>query len=351
MNRQLFSPLFFGDGIVQILDQTQLPREETWLACDTVEKVALAIERLSVRGAPAIGVAAAWGLVVGLRSSEGTLDERFEAAFARLARTRPTAVNLLWALDRGRSVYESQRDAGEEAVLEALVQWAQALQDADVATNLELARHGATLFEPGDRVLTHCNTGALATAGHGTALGVITTAFDQQRIAQVWVDETRPLLQGARLTTWELERLAIPYQLIPDSSAGALMSQGRVDRVVVGADRIAANGDTANKIGTYTVAVLAHRHGIPFYIAAPCSTIDPQAATGAEIPIEERAAEEIRTVFGAEVAPEGAPALNLAFDVTPHELIAGIITERGVLRPPYTESIARALGSAQGVSS
>jgi methylthioribose-1-phosphate isomerase len=305
--------------------------------------VAGAIERLSVRGAPAIGVAAAWGLVVGLTSTEGSLSSRFDAAWKRLARTRPTAVNLAWALDRGRAVFDTNRDLGERNTIDALTAWAEQLQRDDVATNVTLARHGAELFGPEDRVLTHCNTGALATAGHGTALGVITTAWQQGRVRSVWVDETRPLLQGARLTTWELDRLEIPYRLIPDSSAGALMASGRVDRVVVGADRIAANGDAANKIGTYTVAVLAHRHEIPFYVAAPLSTVDAMAASGADIPIEERSEDEVRRVFGTLVAPSAAPALNLAFDVTPHELIAGIITEAGVLGAPYRESLANAL--------
>ncbi|MBZ0113227.1 MAG: S-methyl-5-thioribose-1-phosphate isomerase [Thermoanaerobaculia bacterium] len=346
MNAENFSPLRYVGDAVEILDQTQLPRTETWLHCDDVEKVAGAIERLSVRGAPAIGVAAAWGLVVGLTSTEGNLSDRFETAWKRLARTRPTAVNLAWALDRGRTVFEAKREQGERAMIDALSAWAEQLQRDDVATNIALARHGAELFGPEDRVLTHCNTGALATAGHGTALGVITTAWQQGRVSSVWVDETRPLLQGARLTTWELDRLEIPYRLIPDSSAGALMASGRVDRIVVGADRIAANGDAANKIGTYTVAVLAHRHNIPFYVAAPLSTVDPMAASGADIPIEERSEDEVRQVFGTAVAPADAPALNLAFDVTPHELIAGIITEAGVLRAPYRESLAAALAGA-----
>ena len=344
MSKDLFSPLFHDDNALQILDQTKLPANEVWLHCDSVEKVALAIERLSVRGAPAIGVAAAWGLVVGLQSTHGELRQRFESSRERLARTRPTAVNLSWALGLGTQVFEARAAEGEAVTLAALIAWAGDLQRNDVATNLKLAENGAELFGPSDRVLTHCNAGALATAGHGTAVGVITTAWNQGRVASVWVDETRPLLQGARLTTWELGRLGIPFHLITDSSAGALMAAGRVDRVVVGADRIAANGDTANKIGTYTVAVLAHRHDIPFYIAAPCSTIDPNAASGDAIPIEERSASEIRNVFGAQVAPLKAPSLNLAFDVTPAELIAGIITEVGVLRPPYVESIASALG-------
>ncbi|NJL27516.1 MAG: S-methyl-5-thioribose-1-phosphate isomerase, partial [Thermoanaerobaculia bacterium] len=235
---------------------------------------------------------------------------------------------------------------GVAAVRAALEAWAADLHARDVATNRQIGEHGAALFRRGDRVLTHCNAGALATAGYGTALGVITSGFRAGRVAQVWVDETRPLLQGARLTAWELGRLGIPFRVVTDSSAGALMSRGMVDRIVVGADRIAANGDTANKIGTYTVAVVAARHGVPFYVAAPLSTIDPRTPTGDEIPIEERAEEEVVELFGQRVAPAAAPALNFAFDVTPHELIAGIITEVGVLAAPYEESIRAAFENA-----
>ena len=224
-----------------------------------------------------------------------------------------------------------------------LLAWAQRLQQEDLEACQAMGDHGATLFLPGDRVLTHCNAGALATAGYGTAIGVITSAFRAGRLAQVWVDETRPLLQGARLTAWELDRLGIPHRLVTDSSVGALMSRGLVDRVVVGADRIARNGDTANKIGTYTVAVLAARHGVPFYVAAPRSTVDLATATGRDIPIEERAASEVKEIGGVTVAPAGTAALNFAFDVTPAELIAAIVTEVGVHLPPYEESLAKAL--------
>ncbi len=346
-NLETLSPLRWTPRGLELLEQTRLPAEEVWILCERPEQVADAIRRLAVRGAPAIGVAAAYGLVLGLQNlGEGagseTQDRRFDEVFALLGATRPTAVNLRWALDQGREVYERSRGGGAEAAREALLAWAHDLHAADVAANRRMGEHGARLFAQGDRVLTHCNAGALATAGYGTALGVIQSSFRQGKVGMVWVDETRPLLQGARLTAWELRRLGIPFRLVTDSSAGALMARGLVDRIVVGADRIAANGDTANKIGTYTVAVLAHRHGVPFYIAAPLSTIDRATATGAEIPIEERETREVTEVLGTAIAPEETAALNFAFDVTPHELIAGIVTEVGVLSPPYTESIAAA---------
>ncbi len=339
-----FSPMRWEGPGLRLLDQTRLPVEEVWIDCETPELVADAIRCLAVRGAPAIGVAAAYGLVLGLRtvSDPEDLAERFAAVSSLLGSTRPTAVNLRWALERGRRVFEENAARGPEGATSALLDWARELHAEDVRANLCIGDHGAALFAPGTRVLTHCNTGSLATAGYGTALGVIQSAWRDGKIAQVWVDETRPLLQGARLTAWELKKLGIPFRLVTDNSAGALMSQGLVDRIVVGADRIAANGDTANKIGTYTVAVLAHRHGIPFYIAAPLSTIDRATATGKDIPIEERRADEVTQVFGTRVAPDDTPALNFAFDVTPAELIAAIITEVGVLEPPYERSIAAA---------
>jgi methylthioribose-1-phosphate isomerase len=343
-----FSPLRWEGGGLRLLDQTRLPVAEVWIDCETSEQVADAIRRLAVRGAPAIGVAAAYGLVLGLRAvrdPEG-LAGRFEEVSRLLAGTRPTAVNLRWALERGRRVFAENAARGPEVVAAALLAWARELHAEDVRVNRRIGEHGAALFAPGTRVLTHCNAGALATAGYGTAIGVITAAFERGNVAQVWVDETRPLLQGARLTAWELKKLGIPFRLVTDSSAGALMSQGLVDRIVVGADRIAANGDTANKIGTYMVAALAHRHGIPFYVAAPLSTIDRATPTGKEIPIEERRGEEVTEVLGTRVAPEETPALNFAFDVTPAELITAIITEAGVLEPPYERSIAEAFARA-----
>jgi methylthioribose-1-phosphate isomerase len=325
--------------------------------------VAAAIRRLSVRGAPAIGVAAAYGLVLGLAAEDGCGDgagradagaepaaelrRRFEAAADLLADTRPTAVNLRWAIDRGRRVFEASAAGGREAARLALLGWAHRLHRDDLAANRCIGEHGAALFAAGDRVLTHCNAGALATAGYGTALGVIQASWAAGKVAMVWVDETRPLLQGARLTAWELSRLGIPHRLVTDSSAGALLSRGLVDRVVVGADRIAANGDTANKIGTYPLAVLARRHGVPFYVAAPLSTFDPKTADGAAIPIEERDPGEVTSVAGARLTPAETEALNLAFDVTPAELVTAFVTDAGVLEPPYPESIARALATAR----
>lgn len=330
---------------MRLLDQTLLPHEEVWLECRDPEDVARAIRRLSVRGAPAIGVAAAYGLVLGVLSSPPgeNLEEYFEEVVELLGSTRPTAVNLRWALELGRQVFEANADKDVESVAGALLLWARRLQSEDIAANRRIGSHGEPLFGKGDRVITHCNTGALATAGYGTALGVIRAAWEAGKVTMVWVDETRPLLQGARLTTWELQRLGIPFQLVTDSSAGSLLARDLVERVIVGADRIAANGDTANKIGTYPLAVLAHRHQVPFYVAAPVSTIDPMTASGSDIPIEERAAEEIMEVFGTRIAPQEADAANFAFDVTPAELITAIITDVGVLSPPYTESIERAL--------
>ena len=347
-----FSPIRWRDDRLELLDQTRLPVEETWLRCTRPEEVADAIRRLSVRGAPAIGVAAAYGLVLGFGAGgdaqgavgEEALRRRFDEVSELLASTRPTAVNLRWALERGREVFERCAGSGDaQAVRSALLAWAEELHAADVETNRRIGEHGAALFAEGDRVLTHCNAGALATAGYGTAIGVIHSAWRRGLVGGVWVDETRPLLQGARLTAWELRRIGIPHRLVTDSSAGSLMTRGMVDRIVVGADRIAANGDTANKIGTYVVAVLARRHGVPFYVAAPLSTVDPRTPTGADIPIEERSEEEVTEVFGTRIAPDATDAANPAFDVTPAELVTAIITEVGVLFPPFQQSLAAAL--------
>ncbi len=344
-----FSPIRRRDGRLELLDQTRLPAEEVWLPCPDVETVADAIRRLAVRGAPAIGVAAAWGLVVAMGGEAldaGEAARRFDVAWQLLAGTRPTAVNLRWALDQGREAWERALPAGVDGARAVLASWAARLQAEDLAANERMGEHGAALFAAGDRALTHCNAGALATAGYGTAVGVLTSAWRHGRLAAVWVDETRPLLQGARLTAWELGRLGIPYRVITDSSAGALIARGEVDRIVVGADRIARNGDTANKIGTYPLAVLAARHAVPFYVAAPLSTVDLATADGAAIPIEERRAEEVVALHGTRTAPAGAAALNLAFDVTPAELITAIVTEAGVLHPPFAESLAGAVGAA-----
>jgi methylthioribose-1-phosphate isomerase len=303
----VIAPLRFEDGVLDILDQTRLPGEEVWLRCTTPDEVAQAIARLAVRGAPAIGVAAAYGLAL-------AQPDYFDAAAEQLAAARPTAVNLRWALDQVRA-------AGPERALDAARQIEQRERDA----TRRIAEHGAALLGTGESVLTHCNTGALATTGSGTALGVIEAAWRHGGVARVWVGETRPLNQGSRLTAWELAQAGIAFKVITDSSAGLLMSRGEVDRVIVGADRIAANGDVANKIGTYPLAVLAQRHAIPFIVAAPTSTIDPDTPTGADIPIEERAA--------SEVTPHGHPAANYAFDITPAELVTALVTEQGVTHP------------------
>jgi methylthioribose-1-phosphate isomerase len=343
-----FEPIAWRDERLALLDQTRLPLEERWLELTRVAEVADAIRRLAVRGAPAIGVAAAFGLALAVLDPEdGESDAglRFERAFDLLLATRPTAVNLRWALEQGRAVYAARPKWSRADLGAALLARAEEIRQADLATCRAIGGHGAELLGPAARVLTHCNAGGLATAGYGTALGVIRAAFERGRIGLVYSDETRPLLQGARLTAWELGKLEIPFRLIPDVAAGSLISRGEVDAAVVGADRIAANGDTANKIGTYTVAVLCARHGVPFYVAAPRSTIDPRTPDGGGIPIEERADEEVTSVFGTRIAPDGTRARNPAFDVTPAELIAAIVTEVGVLRAPYGESIARALAA------
>ncbi len=349
----VFSPLRWEADALVLLDQTRLPMVEEWLTCRSPADVASAIRRLSIRGAPAIGVATAFGLVLGVDPRETDRDAliaAFEATCELLLSTRPTAVNLGWALERGKRVFSiamsEEKTAAE--IRHALREWAEQLHREDIETNIRIGHHGKALFAEGDRVLTHCNAGALATGGFGTAVGVIQASWEAGCLGSVWVDETRPLLQGARLTTWELKRLGIPFRLITDSSAGFVMARGRVDRIVVGADRIAANGDVANKIGTYTVAVLAHRHGVPFYVAAPLSTIDLATCSGDSIPIEERSEGEVVDVFGSRIAPDETAALNLAFDVTPAELVGAIITEVGVLRPPYTAAIQKAFDRQAG---
>lgn len=343
----IFSPLRWNGGALELLEQTLLPREEVWLRCETPEQVADAIYRLAIRGAPAIGVAAAYGLALAIATARADQEseERFASAAGLLGATRPTAVNLRWAIDRGRARFAASAGQDPEARAADLLAWAEEMHRDDIAANLAMGEFGATLFEQGDRVLTHCNTGSLATAGYGTALGVIQSAWRQGKVSKVWVDETRPLLQGARLTAWELKRLGIPHTLATDSSAATLLSLGMVERVIVGADRIAANGDAANKIGTYPLAVLAARHGVPFYVAAPLSTIDRSLADGSGIPIEQRNSAEVTEVFGTRIAPEGTEAINFAFDVTPAELIRAIVTDAGVLEAPYEASIAQAFAA------
>jgi methylthioribose-1-phosphate isomerase len=328
---------------VKLLDQRRLPGEEVYLEIRDYHDIIQAIRTLAIRGAPAIGVAAAMGAALGALSIESDDPQEFQARFQEICReisqARPTAVNLFWALDRMEALAQAQVGKDPAAIKKRLVAEAQAVLKEDETTNRHLAQAGQVLIHEGQRVLTHCNTGALATGAYGTALGVLRAAWEAGKRFSVWVDETRPLLQGARLTTWELGKLGIPYTLIPDGAAAALMQQGRVDLVILGADRIAANGDVANKIGTYGLAVLARHHGLPFYVAAPVSTFDFAITDGSLIPVEERAGEEVTHLGGQAIAPEGAPALNLAFDVTPNELISGIITEKGVVRPPYSTSL------------
>ncbi len=338
--------LEFRDGALYLLDQTKLPLETVVLECRRVEQVAEAIVNLSVRGAPAIGLAAAYGVVLAaLRRDEAGVDSNIyfaglERDLERLRSTRPTAVNLFWALQRMQRVIDPYRRAGARVPVPALQAEADAMLAEDVAANQAMGLHGADLIPDGAQVLTHCNAGALATAAFGTALGVIRAAHEQGKNIHVWVDETRPLLQGARLTAWELKQLGVPFTLITDSMAGHFMSQGRIDLAMVGADRIVANGDAANKIGTYSVAVLAHAHGIPFYFVAPTSTVDLATPTGGDIQIEERNPLEVATFRGVRTAPEDIQVANPAFDVTPARLIAAIVTERGVIRAPFHQGLA-----------
>jgi methylthioribose-1-phosphate isomerase len=333
-----------GDAL-ELIDQRLLPRELVYVRCRSAAEVADAIRAMVVRGAPAIGCAAAFGIALEAgrhrTASRGAFDAALNAAFELLAASRPTAVNLFWALERMRRKFlETAPDACPGAA-DALAAEAAAILSEDLATNRAIGAAGADLVPDGARVMTHCNAGALATAGHGTALGVMRSARDQGKRISVLANETRPFLQGARLTAWELMQEGIPVTLITDSMAGHMMQRGKVDLVIVGADRIAANGDAANKIGTYTVAVLASRHGLPFYVAAPLSTIDMNIADGSAIPIEERHADEVTGHGGSRWAPEGVTVANPAFDVTPAELITGLITEKGVLKAPYGPALKK----------
>ncbi|MCE7951084.1 MAG: S-methyl-5-thioribose-1-phosphate isomerase [Xanthomonadales bacterium PRO7] len=322
------------DGVLRLLDQRRLPFVETWLDCRNADEVAAAIRDLVVRGAPAIGIAAAWGVVLAARQGAD-----LDAAIARLRAARPTAVNLMWALDRMRA----RSAAGADAA--ALEREAQSIQDEDLAANRRMGELGAALIAPGSSVLTHCNTGSLATAGFGTALGVIRAGYANGKIAQVYAGETRPWLQGARLTMWELLRDGIPAKLIADSAASHLMKSGAVQWVIVGADRIAANGDTANKIGTYQLAIAARHHGVKFMVVAPSSTVDMHTATGADIDIELRDPAELFAVGGQRTVVAGAQAWNPVFDMTPHELIDAIVSERGVIERPHAERLRAVFGA------
>jgi methylthioribose-1-phosphate isomerase len=335
-----------AQGVVMI-DQTKLPHVVEFVTCKNYEEVADAIRTMVVRGAPAIGVAAAMGVALGAAQADANhFDEQFEALCGTLAGTRPTAVNLFWAIDRMKRVHAAKRTLGVEAVRAALVDEAQKVYAEDIAINRAIGRHGAPLVPDGKTVLTHCNAGALATAGYGTALGVIRAAVEAGKQINVFADETRPFLQGARLTVWELQQDGIPVKLITDNMAGHFLKSGRIGCVVVGADRIARNGDVANKIGTYSVAVLAKENGVPFYVAAPVSTLDLTLATGDQIPIEQRPAREVTEVFGVPLAPAGTEVENPAFDVTPHRYVTGIITEHGVAMPDFAESLPRLAAKA-----
>lgn len=327
------------EGVVMI-DQRRLPGETTYVTCRTYLEVAEAIRNMTVRGAPAIGVAAAMGVALGALASNDPDRDLAEICDA-LARTRPTAVNLFWALNRMQGVYASVRHATLEEIRGRLVAEAKKIREEDIAINEAIGSNGAPLVPDGKTVLTHCNAGALATAGFGTALGVIRAAIRAGKQIDVFADETRPFLQGARLTAWELQRDGIETTLITDNMAGHFLKSGRIGCVVVGADRIAANGDVANKIGTYSVAVLAKENQVPFYVAAPISTLDLTLASGDRIPIEERAAKEVTHLNGVPLAPDGIKVANPAFDVTPHRYVTAIITERGVAREPYEESLQR----------
>jgi len=336
------------DGAIRLLDQTRLPLEEVYVECRTLDEVARAIRTMQVRGAPAIGVAAAMGLAMGSRAVQASTFPDFFAALQDMAiqlmATRPTAVNLAWAVRRLLRTAQGLQHLPTADIPDRLAAEATAIREEDIRANRALGKYGQELVPNPARILTHCNAGGLATAGYGTALGVIRAAAEAGKRIKVWVDETRPLLQGARLTAWELMKAGIPATLITDNMAGHFMQRGEVDVVVVGADRIARNGDTANKIGTYGVAILARAHGIPFYVAAPVSTLDLSLSSGAEIPIEERAQEEVTDMCGRRLAPSGIRVANPAFDVTPASYVDGIITERGVARAPYEESLPRLAG-------
>ena len=333
------------DGGVRFIDQRKLPTEESYLTCKTYLEVADAIRQMVVRGAPAIGVAAAMGLALTVRDSRAQngadLRRDFEQASEILAATRPTAVNLFWAISRMRNRFDELSRRALPEIKTGLVREAQQMHAEDIAANQAMGRHGAVLLPQSGAVLTHCNAGALATCGYGTALGVIRAAVESGKKLHVFADETRPFLQGSRLTAWELVKDGIPTTVISDNMAGAMMRQKRIAAAIVGADRIAANGDVANKIGTYTVAVLARENAVPFYVAAPWSTVDLSTPTGDQIPIEQRAAFEVTHMAGKQIVPEGVAVENPAFDVTPNRYVTAIVTERGVARAPYEESLQR----------
>src|SRR3954467_15979734 len=339
----MINTLEWTDQGVRFIDQTKLPTEETYVNCTSYEQVADVIRNMVVRGAPAIGVAAAMGVALGVQKSKAEssadLKKDFDQICDVIGKTRPTAVNLFWAINRMREKFEFLRMRPLPQIKDALIEEAKRMHAEDIAANQAMGRHGATLMPASGGVLTHCNAGALATAGYGTALGVIRAAVEAGKKIHVYADETRPFLQGSRLTAWELMKDGIPTTVISDNMAGAMMKQGKIGAIVVGADRIAANGDVANKIGTYTVAVLAKEHGIPFYVAAPISTVDLACADGTGIPIEQRNGKEVTHIPCKQTLPDGAGLENPAFDVTPAKYVSAIITERGIAKAPYNDSL------------
>ena len=341
----MIKTLEWTDDGVRFLDQTKLPTEEVYVTCKDYEEVATAIRDMIVRGAPAIGVAAAMGVALGVRDAEGDhvaeLRRNFDHICEVIGETRPTAVNLFWAIRRMQDKFESVSELPVAQIKQAMVTEAQRMYVEDIAANEAMGKHGASLLPASGGVLTHCNAGALATCGYGTALGVIRAAVEAGKKINVYADETRPFLQGSRLTAWELTKDNIPTTVISDNMAGAIMRQGKIGAVIVGADRIAANGDVANKIGTYTVAVLAKEHGIPFYVAAPWSTVDMETPDGSKIPIEQRSAKEVTHIAGKQMTPNGVKIENPAFDVTPNQYVTAIITERGVAKAPFGESLKK----------
>jgi methylthioribose-1-phosphate isomerase len=339
----MIQTLEWTDQGVRFIDQTKLPTEEIYVNCTTYQEVADVIRNMVVRGAPAIGVSAAMGIALGVKNSKaenvGDLKRDFDQICDVIGKTRPTAVNLFWAIKRMQQKFETLRVRHIPQIKQSLIDEAKRMHAEDIAINQAMGKHGAALMPASGGVLTHCNAGALATAGYGTALGVIRAAVEAGKKIQVYADETRPFLQGARLTAWELVKDGIPTTVISDNMSGAMMRQGRIGAVIVGADRIAANGDVANKIGTYTVAVLAKEHGIPFYVAAPISTVDLETPDGSKIPIEQRNAAEVTHFAGKLITPEGVSIENPAFDVTPAKYVTAIVTERGIARAPYEESL------------
>ena len=339
-------PIRFANGTTLVIDQTLLPEKEVWVECRSVEEIAHAIRTMQVRGAPLIGVSAAFGLAMHASSGPATAREfldGFESAARLLRATRPTAVNLFWAIDRMCRVARSSADLSQEQRAAALLAEAEGIRTEDLDMCRRIGRFGASLIEDGETVMTHCNAGALATAGYGTALGAFRAAREAGKTIHVLARETRPLLQGARLTAWELQKDGVPVTVVPDNAGAHLLGAGEVDRVIVGADRIAGNGDTANKIGTYDLAIVAREHGIPFHVAAPYSTVDFSLEDGSGIPIEERGESEVTQLTGQRVVPEGVPVRNPAFDVTPARYITSIITEAGIAHPPLVVSLAALL--------